>query len=102
MGEFNMTNLGNIKFFLEIEVLQRIDGIYISQIKYVIDVLKIFVMVESNLVHNTIVPSFKGFKDKNGVKMDAIFFKKIGNIWGNQLSILTCVLIEFRSCFLVI
>nr|DAD43143.1 TPA_asm: hypothetical protein HUJ06_001373 [Nelumbo nucifera] len=34
-------------------------------------------MEESNFVHNPIVPSFKVFKDENGVKVDATFVKQV-------------------------
>jgi len=33
LREFEMTNLGRMRFFLDIEVLQRLDGIYICQKK---------------------------------------------------------------------
>ena len=38
--------------------------------------LKRFGMEESNSVHSSIVTSFKVFKDKNEVKVDATFFKQ--------------------------
>ena len=39
-SEFEMTNLGLIKFFLGIEVQQFENGIFISQSKYASEVLK--------------------------------------------------------------
>lgn len=36
-----------------------------------------FVMEESNPIHNPIIPSFKIFKHKNRVKVDATFYKKV-------------------------
>ncbi|KAJ8646010.1 hypothetical protein MRB53_007758 [Persea americana] len=56
LREFDMTDLGRMRFFLGIEVLQRSDGIYICQIKYALEVLKRFRMENSNSVHNPIVP----------------------------------------------
>ena len=38
--EFEMTDLGMVKYFLGIEVIQSEDGIFINQTKYVNDVLK--------------------------------------------------------------
>jgi len=38
--EFDMTDLGKMRYFLGIEVLQMADGIYISQKKYSLDVFK--------------------------------------------------------------
>ena len=102
MREFDMTDLGKMRHFLGVEVLQKTNGIYISQKKYALDVLKIFGMEESNYVHSPIVTGFKVFKDENGVKVDATFFKQmVGSLmyltvtrpdlmlvdtWGNQLS----------------
>ena len=77
MHEFDRTDLGKMRCFLGVEVLQKTDDIYISQKKYALDVLKRFGMEESNSVHSLIVTGFKVFKDENGVKVDATFFKKI-------------------------
>ncbi|RVW13626.1 Retrovirus-related Pol polyprotein from transposon RE1 [Vitis vinifera] len=77
MHEFDMTDLGKMRYFLGVEVLQKTDGIYISQKKYALDVFKRFGMEESNYVHSPIVIGFKVFKDENGVKVDATFFKQI-------------------------
>nr|DAD39485.1 TPA_asm: hypothetical protein HUJ06_013808 [Nelumbo nucifera] len=77
MREFDMTDLGKMRYFLGVEVLQKTDGIYIRQKKYVLNVLKRFGMEESNFVYNPIVPGFKVFKDENGVKVDATFFKQV-------------------------
>ncbi|KAL6321184.1 hypothetical protein AAG906_015528 [Vitis piasezkii] len=49
MHEFDMTDLGKMRFGME----------------------------ESNYVHSPIVTGFKVFKDENGVKVDATFFKHI-------------------------
>ena len=42
--EFDMTDLGKMKYFLGMEVLQNSDGIYISQKKYAKDILERFGM----------------------------------------------------------
>ena len=44
MCEFEMTGMGLLHFFLEIEVKQQEDGIFISQKKYANDILKRFKM----------------------------------------------------------
>ena len=77
MHEFDMSDLGRMRYFLGIEVLQRDDGIYICQRKYAMEVLKRFGMEESNSVHNLIVPGFRVCKDTDGVKVDATFFKQM-------------------------
>lgn len=55
--EFNVTDLGKMRYFLGLEVLQRSDDIFISQKKYALEVLQRFGMDKSNFVHNTIVPT---------------------------------------------
>ena len=42
--EFNMTDLGRMKYFLGIEVLQKADGIFITQRKYAQEILERFNM----------------------------------------------------------
>lgn len=41
---FDMTDLGKMRFFLGIEVLQQVNGIYICQRIYALEVLKWFGM----------------------------------------------------------
>ena len=45
--EFDMSDLGTMKYFLGIQVNQSNDGIFISQSKYAKDVLKKFNMLNS-------------------------------------------------------
>lgn len=71
MVEFDMTDLGKMRYFLGIEVMQRKDGIFISKKKYAQEVLERFRMEGCNSVHNPIVPRFKLMKDEGGVKVDS-------------------------------
>ena len=75
--EFDMTDLGKMRYFLGLEVLQRSDGIFISQKKYTLEVLQRFGMGKSNSVHNPIVPGFKLMKDEGGVKVDKTYHKQV-------------------------
>ncbi|XP_058089391.1 secreted RxLR effector protein 161-like [Magnolia sinica] len=77
MNEFDMFDLGRMKYFLGIEVLQRDDGIFICQKKYAMEVLRRFGMEESNSVLNPVLPGFKVCKDADGVMVDATFFKQV-------------------------
>lgn len=77
MKEFDTTDLGKMKYFLGIEVVQFDGGIFFSQAKYVMKVLRRFVMEHSNSVENPMVPGFKIFKDENGIEMDGSFFKQL-------------------------
>ena len=42
--DFDMTDLRRMKYFLGIEVLQKVDGIFITQRKYAQEILKRFNM----------------------------------------------------------
>ncbi|WJZ84648.1 hypothetical protein VitviT2T_004242 [Vitis vinifera] len=75
--EFDMTNLGKMKYFLGVEVLQNSEGIYISQRKYAKEVLKRFGMEESNSVKNPIVPGDRLTKNEGEVKVDATKYKQL-------------------------
>nr|GFB57887.1 putative RNA-directed DNA polymerase [Tanacetum cinerariifolium] len=76
MKEFEMSDLGQMKYFLGIEVKQTDCGIHISQHKYVVDVLKRFNMSDCNPVINHIVPGSKLYSDE-GPKVDVTLFKQI-------------------------
>ncbi|CAL9019414.1 unnamed protein product [Prunus brigantina] len=81
MLEFDMSDLGKMRYFLGVEVLQNSDGIYVSQRKYAYEVLERFGMNNSNLVKNPIVPGCKLSKDEKGAKVDASVFKQVvGNL----------------------
>lgn len=56
MVEFEMTDLGRMRYFLGVEVMQKDNGIFISQKKYVMEVLERCGMDKSNSVHNLILP----------------------------------------------
>ena len=77
MREFEMSDLGKMKYFLGIEVVQFDEGIFISQKRYALEILKRFGMEGSNEVQNPIVPGSRISKDENGVKIDSVFYKKL-------------------------
>uniref|UniRef100_A0A2N9FH80 Integrase catalytic domain-containing protein n=1 Tax=Fagus sylvatica TaxID=28930 RepID=A0A2N9FH80_FAGSY len=75
--EFDMTDLGKMKYFLSVEVLQNPEGIYISQRKYAKEVLERFRMEKSNSVKNPIVPGVRLMKDEEGAKVNATMYKQL-------------------------
>jgi len=75
--EFDMIDLGKIRYFLGFEVLQKSTGVFINQKKYAPEVLQRFGMDRSNSVHNPIVRGCKLVKDEGGVKVDKTHFKQM-------------------------
>lgn len=57
--EFEMTDLGLMRFFLRVEVRQSQEGIHLCQKKYALEVLERFKMADCNPVKNPIVPGTK-------------------------------------------
>nr|GEY96230.1 copia-type polyprotein [Tanacetum cinerariifolium] len=74
--EFEMTDLGKMRFFLGIEVTQTTAGIHISQRTYALKMLERFGMLECNSVKNPMVPGTK-LKNDDGEKVDSTLFKQM-------------------------
>lgn len=77
MSEFDMTDLGNMRYFLGIEVVQSSSGIFISQKRYAQEVLERFQMSNCNPVQNPIVPGFKITRDAEEERFDSTYYKQI-------------------------
>ena len=69
--EFEMTNLGLMRYFLGIEVNQNKNYIFISQSKYANEILKRFKIMNYKVVPTPIVTSLKLSKDDKGSKVDS-------------------------------
>lgn len=75
--EFEMTDLGLMRFFLGVEVRQTPDGIHLCQKKYAMEVLERFKMADCNSVKNPIVPGAKLSKEGGGEEADATLYKQL-------------------------
>ena len=76
-AEFEMTDLGRMKFFLGVEIVQNDEGIYIHQRKYALEILQRFEMENSNATKTLMVPGFKLAKDEGAAKLDATQYKQM-------------------------
>ncbi|CAJ2641499.1 unnamed protein product [Trifolium pratense] len=74
---FAMTDLGQMRYFLGVEVTQDKYGIFINQQKYAKEILSRFEMGMCNIVSSPIVPGCKLSKDENGKQVDATKYKQI-------------------------
>lgn len=77
MQEFEMTDLGLMKYFLGVEVNQGDDGISMRQMKYAKEVLNRFLMLDCNSVKNPIVPGCVITKTGVGSKVDDSEYKSM-------------------------
>ena len=72
-----MNNLGMMKYFLGIEVIQSEDGIFICQSRYANDVLKIFRMLNCKPAVTPIATGTKLSKEDDGSKVDPTMYKRL-------------------------
>ena len=75
--EFEMSMLGELTFFLGLQVYQIDKGIFISQTKYIKDMLKFFKMEDSKPVGNPMVTGFKLSKYDEYLKVDHTMFRSM-------------------------
>ena len=75
--EFEMSMLGELKFFLGLQVSQSKKGIFISQTKYIKEMLKKFRMEESKHVSTHMVIGCKLSKDDESLEVDHTMYRSI-------------------------
>lgn len=79
--EFEMTDMGLLRYFLGIEVDQNKNGIFISQAKYVNEVLVRFNMQDSKATITPIVMGLKLSKEDSNKNFDPCMYKSmVGNL----------------------
>ena len=69
--------MGELTFFLGLQVSQRKDGIFISQTKYVKDLLKKFGMEDSSPAKTPMSTATKLDEDKKGKKVDIFVYRRM-------------------------
>ena len=68
--EFEMSLLGELSFFLGLQISQLDEGIFISQMKYIKEVLKKFRMEDCKLVSTSMVTGCKLSKEDESKEVD--------------------------------
>ena len=72
-----MSMLCELTFFLGLQVSQSNKGIFITQIKYIKDMLKMFKLEDSNHVSTPMVTSFNLSKDDDYVEVDHTMYRSM-------------------------
>nr|GEZ98051.1 hypothetical protein [Tanacetum cinerariifolium] len=75
--KFQMSSIGELTFFLGLQVKQKKDGIFISQDKYVAEILKKFRLFEEKSVNTPIDAEKPLLKDSNGEDVDVHTYRLI-------------------------
>jgi hypothetical protein len=68
--EFQMSMVGELTFFLDIQVKQTKQGTFVHQVKYMNDLMKKFNMVELKLVSTPMSSAASLGPDKDGEVVD--------------------------------
>ena len=68
--EFEMSMMGELKYFLGLQIKQNNEGIFIKQAKYVKDLLKRFGIDDSNTKITPMSTTIKLNKDEKGKEVD--------------------------------
>ena len=77
MDEFEMSDLGKMHYFLCFEVVQSDDGIFVSQKKYMREILNGFKMKNCNSADTAVEFGLKLNKAGRGAKVDNTLYKQI-------------------------
>jgi hypothetical protein len=75
--EFEMSMIGELSFFLGLQINQRIEGMFISQEKYLREMLKRFQMEDSKPVGTPMVTGCKLSKDYDSPDVDQISYRSM-------------------------
>jgi hypothetical protein len=102
--EFEMSMMGELKFFLGLQIKQTEDGIFLNQSKYVIDLLKRFGLTNAKVYGTPMNPSTKLDKDEKGKPVDVKLYRgMIGSLLyltasRPDIMFSVCLCARFQSC----
>lgn len=75
--EFEVSLLGELRFFLGLQISQQVDGIFISQSKYIKEMLKRFQMKDCKPVSTPMITGCRLRKDDTSLKVDQKFYRSM-------------------------
>ncbi|GJU51977.1 putative ribonuclease H-like domain-containing protein [Tanacetum coccineum] len=76
-GRFQMSSMGELTFFLSLQVKQKADGIFISQDKYVVEILKKFNFVNVKTASTPIETQKPLVKDEEASDVDVYLYRSM-------------------------
>jgi hypothetical protein len=76
-SEFEMSMIGELPFFLGLQITQRSEGIFLSQEKYLREMLKRFQMEDSTPMSTPMVTGCKLRKDDDSPDVDQSSYRSI-------------------------
>ena len=79
--EFEMKYLGMMHYFLGMEVWQSVDGIFLGQGKYVVEILKRFRMLDCKAIATPMASNLKPLSDASSKSIDDTMYRqRIGSL----------------------
>ncbi|GKG35560.1 putative ribonuclease H-like domain-containing protein, partial [Tanacetum coccineum] len=75
--KFQMSSIGELTFFLGLQVQQKHDGIFISQDKYVAEILKFFDFATVKTASTPMEPNKALVKDKEAEDVDVHLYRSM-------------------------
>jgi len=86
LGEFEVSLMGELNFFLGLQIKQTRDSIFISQTKYALELLKKFDMQDCKSISTPMASALSIEKDESGIEVDG---KKYQGMIGSLLYLTT-------------
>ncbi|RVW94322.1 hypothetical protein CK203_037932 [Vitis vinifera] len=74
-NEFEMSMMGELNFFLGLQIKQLKEGTFINQAKYIRDLLKRFNMEETKIMKTPMSSSIKLDKNEKGKSIDSTMYR---------------------------
>ncbi|GJU49895.1 retrovirus-related pol polyprotein from transposon TNT 1-94 [Tanacetum coccineum] len=102
-SKFQMSMMGQMSFFLGLQVSQSPEGIFINQSKFALEILKKFGMDLCNPVDTSMVDRFKLDKDLLGIPVDQTRFQSmVGSLMyltasRTDLVFVVCVCVRYQA-----
>ena len=103
-NEFEMSMMGELTFFLDLQVKQNKNGIFINQTRYIKDMLKKFEIPEVKEMHTPMSPATKLDKDEKGKDVNQKLFRgMIGSLLyltasRPDIMFSVCLCARFQAC----